>query len=179
MKSQDILNFWFKEIPLTAWFRKDPKFDQTLRERFLTVLQSAARGELATWRTDIHGRLAEILVLDQFSRNIYRDKPQSFAQDPLAVQLAREALKDAGHDTLPAAQKSFLYMPFMHSESLVDHVLAVQLFSQPGLEGNLDFELRHKAIIEKFGRYPHRNWILGRPSTPQEVEFLKQPGSGF
>jgi uncharacterized protein (DUF924 family) len=125
------------------------------------------------------GRLAEIIVLDQFSRNMFRDTPAAFAQDALALVLAQEAVFSGADKLLSETQCSFLYMPFMHSESLVIHELAVELFSKPGLEGNLDFEMRHKVIIEKFGRYPHRNNILQRESTEEEMEFLKLPGSGF
>lgn len=176
---QLILDFWFKQIPPERWFIKDLSFDQILRRMFSETLEKAARGDLVAWRKSLHGRLAEILVLDQFSRNIYRDTPQAFAQDPLALSLAKEAIKDPLHWGLEKPEQAFLYMPFMHSESLEDHELAVELFSQPGLETNLAFELKHKVIIERFGRYPHRNWILNRPSTAEEIEFLKQPNSSF
>jgi uncharacterized protein (DUF924 family) len=123
--------------------------------------------------------LAEIIVLDQFSRNMFRDTAMGFAQDGLALVLAQEAVSQGVDQELSLTQRAFLYMPFMHSESLVIHDLAVKFFSQQGMEGNLDFEFRHKAIIEQFGRYPHRNAVLGRQSTPEELEFLKQPGSAF
>lgn len=158
---------------------KDLGFDQMLRRMFLETLEKAALGELSSWRKSLHGRLAEILVLDQFSRNIYRDTPQAFAQDELALSLAKEAIKDPLHWGLEKVEQAFLYMPFMHSEDLEDHKTAVELFSQPGLETNLAFELKHKVIIERFGRYPHRNWILRRTSTPEELEFLRQPNSSF
>ena len=129
--------------------------------------------------TTPEGRLAEVLVLDQFSRNVYRDTPQAFAQDALALGLAQE-LVASGHDrSLPLAQRSFAYMPYMHSESSVVHAQAALLFAQPGLEDTLRFELRHQEIITRFGRYLHRNAILGRPSTPEELAFLSEPGSGF
>jgi uncharacterized protein (DUF924 family) len=118
-------------------------------------------------------------VLDQFSRNLYRDDARAFAQDVVALVLAQEAVSLGLDANLATAQKAFLYMPYMHSESLVIHAAAVTLFSQPGLEFNHDFELRHKAIIERFGRYPHRNAVLGRTSTPEELEFLNGPGSSF
>lgn len=124
-------------------------------------------------------RLAEILVLDQFSRNIYREDPRAFACDPLALALAQEAVALGADQDLEMVQRTFMCLPYMHSESALIHTLAVSLFSQPGLEDNLAFELRHKAIIDRFGRYPHRNAILGCTSTPEEIAFLKTPGPSF
>ncbi|MGI9289105.1 MAG: DUF924 family protein [Pseudomonadales bacterium] len=179
MKTENIIDFWFTEIDSKLWWKKDLEFDQLLNQRFSEVLQRAERGELYTWRGNPHGRLAEIIVLDQFSRNIYRDTAQAFANDAVALVLAQEALGADAHKTLSTAQQAFLFMPYMHSESALMHTIAVQLFSEPGLEGNLNFEQRHKAIIDRFGRYPHRNALLGRQSTPEELEFLQQPGSSF
>jgi uncharacterized protein (DUF924 family) len=142
-------------------------------------LQAAMRGELAHWRATPQGRLAEIIVLDQFSRNIYRDQPTSFAQDPQALALAQVLVASGQAITLVPEQRAFAYMPFMHSESLLIHSQAVLLFSESGLEGNLSYERKHQAIIERFGRFPHRNAILGRASTPEEETFLQQPGSSF
>ncbi len=118
-------------------------------------------------------------MLDQFSRNVYRDAPRAFAQDALALVLAQELVARGDDRSLPLAQRSFAYMPYMHSESALAHTQAVALFSQPDLENNLSFELRHKAIIDRFGRYPHRNAVLGRSSTPEELTFLSEPGSSF
>ncbi len=137
------------------------------------------KGELFAWRASPRGRLAEIIVLDQFSRNIHRNRPAAFASDGMALVLAQEAVAANADRTLDAAQRAFLYMPYMHSESLLVHDEALALYSQPGLEKNLDFELRHRAIIERFGRYPHRNQILGRRSTAAEKAFLAEPGWGF
>jgi uncharacterized protein (DUF924 family) len=134
---------------------------------------------LFAWRTTAEGRLAEIIVLDQFSRNVYRDTPRAFAQDVPALVLAQELVASGQDRSLSIAQRTFAYMPYMHSESALVHVQAVALFSQPGMEDNLNFELRHKAIIDRFGRYPHRNAVLGRPSTPEELAFLSEPGSSF
>ena len=125
------------------------------------------------------GRLAEIIVLDQFSRNIYRDRPLAFAYDATALVLAQEAVRVGADQQVDFEKRSFFYMPYMHSESPIIHNRAVELFSQPGAEFNYEFELKHKAIIDRFGRYPHRNAILGRESTPEEIEFLGQPGSSF
>lgn len=179
MNADAVLRFWFEEIEPAAWWRKDAGFDALVGERFGALLASAARCELWSWRSTPEGRLAEILVLDQFSRNIHRDTAQAFAQDPLALALAQEAVA-GGHDLpLPPARRAFVYMPYMHSESSAVHEQALRLFSQPELAFNLEFERRHKAIVDRFGRYPHRNAILGRPSTPEELAFLGEPGSSF
>ena len=176
---QEILKFWFKETEPVQWWKKDEAFDRLIVERFSKVHQQAARCELFEWRKEPQGRLAEIIVLDQFSRNMFRDSPLSFACDPMALALAQEAVAAGADKSLGQVERSFLYMPFMHSESLKIHEIAVKLFQQNGSPNNLDFEFRHKAIIERFGRYPHRNDILGRTSSEEEIEFLKQPGSGF
>ncbi|MGQ0709320.1 MAG: DUF924 family protein [Rhodoferax sp.] len=179
MQAQDILHFWFTELTPRQHFVKDPALDDTMRKRFGATLAAAARCELFAWRGTAQGRLAEIIVLDQFSRNVYRDTPGAFAQDALALVLAQELVASGQDQQLPLAQRAFAYMPYMHSESALVHTQAVALFAQPGLEGNLDFELRHQAIIDRFGRYPHRNALLGRPSTPEELAFLQEPGSSF
>ena len=179
MQYQTIIDFWFTDISPNLWWEKDAGFDELIRQRFALVHAQAVQGELFSWRTTAEGRLAEIIVLDQFSRNIFRDSAQAFAYDALALVLAQEAVANDADKIIPIAWRSFMYMPFMHSESLLIHEKAVELFDQQGMEYNLDFELKHKVIIEKFGRYPHRNAILNRQSTPQEVEFLQQPNSSF
>lgn len=179
MQPQSILQFWFTELTPKHHFAKDPALDDSIRTRFGATLEAAARCELFAWRATPEGRLAEILVLDQFSRNVYRDTRQAFAQDALALALAQELVASGQDRNLPLAQRSFAYMPYMHSESALVHTQAARLFAQPGMEDTLRFEQRHQAIIERFGRYPHRNAILGRPSTPEELAFLKEPGSGF
>lgn len=176
---EDILNFWFTELTPAQWWAKDDKLDTEIKSRFSAIHAKAARCELFDWRMAAKGRLAEIIILDQFSRNIFRDTPQAFAHDPLALALAQEALAVDADKALSPTERSFLYLPFMHSESAEIHKVAVMLYSSPGLEGNLDFELQHQTIITRFGRYPHRNKILGRESTQEEIEFLKGPGSGF
>ena len=175
----DVLQFWFEEATPKQHFGKDAAFDAAIRERFADTHAAAARGELATWRDTADGRLAEVIVLDQFSRNLFRDDVRAFATDSMALVLAQEAIHVGADHEIPAAQRAFLYMPFMHSESRVIHVDAERLFRQSGLERNYDFELKHKTIIERFGRYPHRNAVLGRVSTAEELAFLKQPGSMF
>ncbi|TAG83099.1 MAG: DUF924 domain-containing protein [Burkholderiales bacterium] len=179
MNAQTILDFWFAELTPKQHFAKDDALDALIAERFGSTLEAASRCELFAWRSTPEGRLAEIIVLDQFSRNMFRGSPRSFAQDALALALAQELVTCGGDMALPVEQRKFAYMPYMHSESLVVHQEALRLFAQPGLESNLDFERRHLAIIERFGRYPHRNAILGRASTAEEVAFLQAPGSSF
>lgn len=177
--SSEILNFWFNEIKPSQWFVSDPEFDTLIRQRFSSIHTQACSCELYEWRKEPTGRLAEIIILDQFSRNIFRDSAKAFAGDALALALAQEAITAGADKALEATQRSFLYMPFMHSESRAIHEVAVQLFSQKGLENNLAFELKHKKIIDQFGRYPHRNDVLGRTSSAEEIRFLQQPGSRF
>ncbi|RUO62202.1 DUF924 family protein [Pseudidiomarina insulisalsae] len=179
MKAQEVLEFWFGELEPADWFRKSDELDARVTERFGTVLKAAAAGECWQWRRSGFGRLAEIIVLDQFSRNVYRDTAAAFAQDAMALVLAQEAVALGVDSDFSAAEKAFLYMPYMHSESLVIHDQAMVLFNQPGLETNFDFEVKHRDILQRFGRYPHRNAILGRVSSAEEKEFLAQPGSAF
>lgn len=178
-QARQVLDFWFVEAGPKQWFNKSASFDKALTERFGALYDAACRCELYAWRQSSHGALAEILLLDQFSRNIYRDQALAFAQDPLALSLAQHLVAQGGDQALPPEQQAFVYMPYMHSESPLIHQEALRLFDQPGLERNLDFEQRHWAIIERFGRYPHRNAILGRESTQEERDFLRQPGSSF
>lgn len=178
-QAAEVVRFWFETLQPADWWRKDAALDARLRERFGALHEQAAAGACWTWRATPAGRLAEVLLLDQCSRNIHRDTPRAFAQDGMALVLAQEAVA-GGHDlALPPPQRAFLYMPYMHSESSVVHEEALRLFSQPELAFNLDFERRHKAIVDRFGRYPHRNAILGRTSTPEELAFLAEPGSSF
>jgi uncharacterized protein (DUF924 family) len=174
-----VLAFWFEEIAPASWWAAEPALDTQVQERFGAVLQRAAACELFAWRAEPRGRLAEIIVLDQFSRNIYRGTPLAFAQDPLALALAQEAVALGVHLLLEPAERSFLFSPYMHSESRAVHAAAEQLYRAHARTETLDFELRHKAIIDRFGRYPHRNAVLGRTSSAEELEFLKQPGSSF
>lgn len=174
-----VLAFWFTEINPAQWWKVDPAFDELIRQRFGTLLLQAAQGELYHWRNEAKGRLAEIIVLDQFSRNIHRNTPAAFSQDPMALALAQEAIAAGSHQLLTATERSFLMMPYMHSESRLVHVEAERLYREYAPPFNYEFELKHKAIVDRFGRYPHRNAILGRVSTAEELEFLQQPGSGF
>ena len=179
MNYQDILDFWFKEATPAQHFKKDDNFDALIKKRFLELHTKVAQGEYAEWRKTIHGRLAEIIVLDQFSRNLFRGEKESFAFDGMALVLAQEAIQTGELEQLTISERGFLYMPFMHSESVKFHEEALHLFSEEGLENQLDFEERHFDIIKRFSRYPHRNEILKRVSTPEESAFLKEPGSSF
>ena len=179
MNDQDILDFWFSPETQPNWFAKSDQFDQSLKEKFGDILEQASKAELWSWRKNADGRLAEILVLDQFSRNIFRDTPGAFAQDSLALALAQEAISQDLDKQLSPEQRSFLYMPFMHSESKLIHEFALKLFQRLGNPENLEYEIKHKIIIDRFGRYPHRNQILGRESTEEELSFLTQPDSSF
>jgi len=176
---QHIIKYWFDETDKQQWYKVDVDFDKEIKQRFSDVFIAAERGELYRWRSTIEGRLAEIIVLDQFSRNIYRNSPKAFACDGLALLLAQEAVAADLAKLLQPERRAFLYMPYMHSESVMIHGVALTLFSDVGMEHNLDFEHKHKKIIDQFGRYPHRNEILGRQSTAEEIAFLKEPGSSF
>ena len=174
-----VLDFWFQEIRPAQWWKVNPAFDALVRTRFGALHEQARRCELFAWRATPEGRLAEVIALDQFARNIHRGSREAFDADALALALAQEAVAAGDDLKLPPEQRAFLYMPYMHSESALVHAQATELFSQPGMEYNLAYELRHKAIITRFGRYPHRNAILGRSSTAEELAFLSEPGSSF
>lgn len=176
---QSVLQFWFDEIEPAQWWKVDPGFDSLVAERFGELHQQAACAELFPWRLSPRGRLAEILILDQFSRNIFRNDPRAFASDAVALALAQEAVAARADTVLKQEERVFLYMPYMHSESKSIHVVAEELFRKNAPQSNYDFELRHKRIIDRFGRYPHRNTVLGRASTPEELQFLTEPGSRF
>lgn len=179
MHAGDVLRFWFEETTPAQWWKVDPAFDAAVRERFGALLEAAAAGECFAWRGTPHGRLAEVIVLDQFPRNIHRGTARAFACDPMALALAQEAVAAGALAALSPVERSFLLLPYMHSESRRIHVVAEGLYREHAPPENHDFELRHKAIIDRFGRYPHRNALLGRESTPEEREFLTQPGSRF
>jgi uncharacterized protein (DUF924 family) len=176
---EEILTFWFKETAPAQWWTVDPQFDASIARRFGDLHTSAAKCELYAWRTTPKGRLAEVIVLDQFSRNLHRGSALAFANDPLALALAQEAVAAGADAALTQSERMFLYMPYMHSESKAIHAQAERLFRANGEGGGIDSELRHKAIIDRFGRYPHRNAVLARESTAEELAFLREPGSKF
>ena len=190
-----ILNFWFGNPTnpdygqyRKAWFVKNSDFDQEIRQRFLLDYEKAAIGSLHHWQENPQSAVALLLLLDQFPRNLFRGQPHSFATDSQAKDLATH-LVDTGQDKqLTPAQRFFVYVPFEHSEALADQNRCVELMQNlvntvpnldKGLKGGLNYAIRHQEIIQRFGRFPHRNEILGRQSTPEEIEFLQQPGSRF
>ena len=179
MSATTVIQFWFEDIEPRQQFTKDLEFDESIRTKFSETYQLATQGLLYAWREHPLDALAEILVLDQFSRNMFRNTPKAFEADTVALVLAQEAIRKKFDKELNNSKKAFFYMPFMHSESKEIHDIALFLFDQPGLEDSFNFEIKHKAIIDRFGRYPHRNEILGRKSTADELKFLSQPGSSF
>jgi uncharacterized protein (DUF924 family) len=168
----EVLSFWFEELESSQWCAAKREVDDAIRRRFDRVMRRAVDGELYPWRTTAEGRLAEIIVLDQFSRCVHKNTPRAFAQDPMALVLAQEAVARGALTSLTPTQRAFLLMPYMHSESSRIHVVAEALFREFAAPRNHAHELRHKAIIDRFGRYPHRNQALGRASTPDESAFL-------
>ena len=190
-QAQDVLDFWFlpPDNPdygqaRVEWFRKDDGFDAQIRARFGALIDVAIEGGLRAWDATPHGALARLIVLDQLTRNVYRGTPRAFAGDAQALALAVALTQAAQDQLLPPMLRAFAYLPFEHAEDLAMQARAVELFqllsqAQPGFEGMLDYAERHQEVIARFGRFPHRNAILGRASTPQEVEFLRQPGSSF
>ncbi len=179
MSPKDVLDFWFDEANQPYWFQKSDEFDAKIRSRFYPLWQQAVYSELDGWRETLHGRLAEIIVLDQFSRNLHRNSPLAFAQDNMAVALAQEAVRQSGFADMQPSERHFMLMPLMHSESRAIHAQAEKLFAEYTTPYALDFEIKHKVIIDRFGRYPHRNEVLGRESSTEEQAFLQQPGSSF
>jgi uncharacterized protein (DUF924 family) len=193
-----VLEFWFgaldgrgvaAEAKTRSWFEKNEAFDREIEARFGALHAALARGEREEWLSSTRGSLATVIVLDQFSRNMFRNTKQMFASDPRALAIAT-ALVERGEDRkLAFAERGFVYMPFMHSERLADQERCVELFQtfrdehvgelRDVCQYSLGYAERHRDIIRRFGRFPHRNAILGRESTPEEIEFLKQPGSSF
>ena len=194
----DVLEFWFGTLNDSGradsahsqrWWRKDPSFDASIRERFAPLHAAIANGERETWLEQPRERLAYVIVLDQFSRNMFRDTARMFAADARALDAARGGVAHGDDRRLAADERSFLYMPFMHSEALADQERCIELFAQFARElpeseresarAQRQYAERHRDIVRRFGRFPHRNRLLGRESTPEEQEFLKQPGSAF
>ncbi len=194
----DILYFWFGDLDAdgmadeahsSQWWQKSEAFDTLIRERFARLHDRAVLGHLDHWTHTPDGRLAFVILLDQFSRNMFRDTPQMYAADPLALTVAKEGIEQRVDIQLPFHHRVFLYMPLMHAENLETQNRCVELFERlaeqsrgraaEAARGNLDFAIAHRDIVARFGRFPHRNEILGRESTPEEKAFLEQPGSSF
>jgi uncharacterized protein (DUF924 family) len=188
-----VLDFWFLPAgtlghnhPRTEWFRKDAAFDDAIRQRFGALVDEALAGRLPDWGDSVEAWLARILVLDQFPRNLFRDDARAFAGDAAALKLATQLVGSGRDKNLPPIRRWFVFMPFMHSESLIEQERSVALFDalrreaqESAFESAYGFALRHREIVERFGRFPHRNASLGRPSTAEEEAFLRQPGSSF
>ena len=191
MTPVDVLDFWFGAPgsgefgrPRKCWFEKKPAFDEEIRRRFLSALEDAAAGRLDGWAAQPEGLLALIILLDQFPRNLFRNQPRSFATDSQALDLARQAVKQGFDERLMPVQRVFAYLPYEHSEDLAMQDRSVTLFAglaegREGFGAYLDYAEKHRAVIRRFGRFPHRNAILSRVSTPEEIEYLAQPGAGF
>lgn len=184
--ADEVLDFWFgaDDAARDVWFRKDPGFDAQIRERFGATIERALAGGLAHWNRSAREVLARIIVLDQFTRNAFRDTPRAFAGDALALAAARELVAAGLDPTLTPRQRAFVYLPFEHAEDRALQAEAVQRFEAlaaqaPHMAEALEWARRHRDVVERFGRFPHRNEVLGRPSTPEEQAFLLEPGSRF
>jgi len=175
----EVLRFWLEECGRDQWFRSSPELDSEITARFRDTHLALAGGAVETWRASPEQRLAAIIVLDQFPRNIYRATPLAFATDPLALREAKLAV-DAGADmAIDAAHRCFVYMPFEHSEVLAEQDRSVALFAALGDEEYADYARRHREVIAAYGRFPHRNPIVGRDSSAAELAYLAKPGAGF
>ncbi|MCP5420113.1 MAG: DUF924 domain-containing protein [Gammaproteobacteria bacterium] len=170
--SEKVLEFWFAETTQPFWFQATPAFDQALRDRFLSTYQAAANGALTDWQQTPRGALALVIMLDQFPLNMFRGQVESFATESAAREVADLALARGFDRNMTSQEKMFMYLPFMHSETLIDQDWSVRLFEELGLEKSTNFALHHRALIARFGRFPHRNSILGRPSTSEEIAYL-------
>lgn len=173
--AQDVVDFWLS-LPPSAHFKKDPAMDAELAKRFGEALTAARHGDHDNWAETTEGALGLVILLDQFSRNIHRDTPDMFATDAKALQVAKQVIASGEHTTLPIDHQKWLFMPFMHSEDLADQEQCIELCRAANLEANIPYAIEHADIIRRFGRFPHRNAILGRTSTPEEVEFLEAGG---
>jgi uncharacterized protein (DUF924 family) len=175
----EVLAFWFSEVGRRHWFAPTPAFDREIRERFADLSASAARGELSAWEQSPEGCLALCILLDQMPRNMFRGDPSAYIADERALAVAERAIRAGFDQRLPAEQKQFLYLPFMHSEVLANQMRALALCEAAKLREPARHAAGHLKIIRRFGRFPHRNAILGRPSTPEELDFLEESGQSF
>jgi len=172
VNTDDLLDFWFSERVAKLWFNSTPEFDQELRDKFMETYRTATLGHLDDWQETAKGALALVIIFDQLPLNMFRSKPESFATEENARHIAGMAVNKGFDQALTDRQKAFLYMPFMHSEDLGDQDRSVALYEKANLKDNLRFALHHRDIIRRFGRFPHRNFILGRESTKEELEYL-------
>lgn len=170
--THEIVDFWFSKSVRPLWFESTPEFDAQLRERFLPTFEAAAAGELDTWQETPAGALALIIALDQLPLNMFRGEPRSFATEARARDIAAAAIERGFDEPLEDQQKVFLYLPYMHSESLTDQDRSVALFESAGLSDGLKWARHHREIVRRFGRFPHRNAVLGRESSPDEIAYL-------
>ena len=175
----EIVKFWFEKLKPEDWYRKSSSIDELIGTRFGAVYAALKDGVPESWLATPRGWLAAVIVLDQFPRNMFRNDPRAFATDAQALALAKRAVAEGVDMQLKPDERAFLYMPFQHSEDRADQARSVELFTALGNADNLDFALRHKAIVDRFGRFPHRNAVLGRVTTEGEAAFLKEPGSSF
>ncbi len=179
MQFSDVLDFWFSDAVRAKWFKPDEAFDRELESRFGELSGMARSGALTSWAGPPEGALALVILLDQIPRNIFRGTPEAFSGDARALEIAEAAI-DLGHDArLEPMQRYMLYMPFMHSENLEAQERGMELFERLGLEEPLRYMKMHRDVVARFGRFPHRNAILGRESTSEELEFLSGPNSSF
>lgn len=176
---QEVLEFWFHPEHLPLHFEENQDFDMKIRKKFLDTWEAGSEGLLMSWRESIKGRLAEIIVLDQFSRNLWRNDIRTYTQDKMAIVLAQEALFHLDYDKLSVLEKKYILLPFMHSESLDLHDWAYEYFEALGDEDFLWYENKHREVLEEFGRYPYQNKDLGRESTPAELKALEDRKDGF
>ncbi len=177
--TDDVLHFWFSELDPAQWWQADDALDQLIRDRFLSCWKRAAEGQLDHWQEEAPSCLALIIVLDQFSRNLHRGTPKAFSQDGKALKIAETALEKGFDQQVEPQKRMFFYMPFEHAEDMAMQEKSVALFERLGLKEQTDYAIRHRDIIARFGRFPHRNAILGRESSREETEFLTKPGSSF
>ena len=171
--SDEMLSFWFSERVKTLWYNSTPEFDEELRQKYLDTYQAALNGELSAWEDTPQGALALVICLDQFPLNMFRNKVESFVGEAPSRQIAARAIEKGFDQSLGGSQKAFLYLPYMHSEDMADQDRVLELFSKAGLEDNLKWAKHHRGIVVRFGRFPHRNAILGRQSTSEEIAYLQ------
>ena len=176
---QEVLAFWFDEISREQWFKKDENFDAMLSNRAGVIVSKALNGQIDRWAETANGATALVIVLDQFTRNIFRDTPQAFSGDEMALVVTLKSINSNWFAELPNMHKHFLLMPMMHSEDILIQEKSLPLFEMYTNELTHEYAVKHRDIVAKFDRFPHRNAILGRPSTAEELEFLKHPGSSF